>query len=507
MNTKKRLFTNSFSGVVQVILTVFLTFASIPIFIEKLGLDLYGVFSLISIIGNLNTLANFGLNGALLIYLAKQGKCMESNYDIVVTYIFMIVIISVFSVIAISLRGIIVNQVFAIPLAYYNESKLLLIYMVLSNALLLLGQVSTTIIDSQQKIFFSNISQFFYSLLYWGSLVCIVSLGGNLAQIGIGAFIAAFLWFLLVTIIAKKVWGSLKLQWLLSRFLASLRKQLSYGSKIYASGLIAFFFEPISKLLLSHFVGVRSAGLFDIGLRVKVQLNSIITKSLYPFFPFIASSYDSEILRYRIYDMSKKIQLFVIPISVILFYCLPIIMKLWLGKEVLEDATEFVRVITVSMLLFSPAMIPIYQFLLAKKHANKTIIIMLSMVVSNAIIFYLLYSFVGSYAILFANSIALLVSFVLLNYYQIVYLEIKWQNVIAYQIKLAFMLLVMSILCFIFYVSKSLSLLDLLIYPTLVYFIFVIFNKKYLFFTSLDAKIYLSTVGIADRIVRKLLFL
>ena len=54
MTKKKVLINNSISGVCQLVITALLTFFSIPVFIHKLGTDLYGVFALVSVIGNLN---------------------------------------------------------------------------------------------------------------------------------------------------------------------------------------------------------------------------------------------------------------------------------------------------------------------------------------------------------------------------------------------------------------------------------------------------------------------
>ena len=54
MTKKKVLINNSISGVCQLVITALLTFFSIPVFIHKLGTDLYGVFALVSVIGNLH---------------------------------------------------------------------------------------------------------------------------------------------------------------------------------------------------------------------------------------------------------------------------------------------------------------------------------------------------------------------------------------------------------------------------------------------------------------------
>ena len=82
MTKKKVLINNSISGVCQLVITALLTFFSIPVFIHKLGTDLYGVFALVSVIGNLNLFTNLGLDVSLTKFIAEQGKSTESDKDI-----------------------------------------------------------------------------------------------------------------------------------------------------------------------------------------------------------------------------------------------------------------------------------------------------------------------------------------------------------------------------------------------------------------------------------------
>ena len=84
MTQKKVLIKNSLFGIIQFIAVAILTFLCVPIFINRLGVDAYGVFALITILGNLNFFSSFGLNSALLVFLSKQGKTEESQRDIVV---------------------------------------------------------------------------------------------------------------------------------------------------------------------------------------------------------------------------------------------------------------------------------------------------------------------------------------------------------------------------------------------------------------------------------------
>lgn len=64
-------------------------------------------------------------------------------------------------------------------------------------------------------------------------------------------------------------------------------------------------------------------------------------------------------------------------------------------------------------MLFSPPTIPIYLFLLAKGHPEKTIVFQSFTVIANMLLFISLYPFIGLYSILAANALECLGSFYL----------------------------------------------------------------------------------------------
>ncbi|MGB4659604.1 MAG: oligosaccharide flippase family protein [Mobilitalea sp.] len=504
---KNKLIHNSFSGLLQVILTALLAFISVPIFINKLGLEVYGTFAIVSIVGNLNSLANFGLNGALMIYISKQGKGKQSNNDIIATIIFMFLVILIVSFIMLTFRDFILVKIFAIPEAHFIEASLLFRLLIVSNAILLFGQTGTAIIDACQKVYISNIIQFIYSLLYWGGIIVVILMGGRLYTIGMVILFSSILWFGLISYSVFKIWGRLDFSKLFSAFLPSIKKQLAYGSKIYFTGIIAFLFEPLSKILLSNFVNINAVGIFEIGFKIKTQINSLIAKSLYPLLPFIASKGSTNEFKHRLYDFSTKIQIFIMPFSVILFFCFPYLINLWLGDNNSNEATVFVSVMTISMLLFSPSKIPIYQFLLANNRAGKTFLIQLSSVIVNIAFFFLFLSKYGQYSILISNSLAFLSSYIICSIFQIIYFNISWK-VILYQ-ELNFLVIFVLLIIPSILVNKLIpsGVIDLLVYPIITYLAFLIINKKFRLFNKKDSQYYFGTLGKFDFLFRKIFWI
>ncbi len=478
--TKEKLIRNSAIGLLQFGLTALLILVSVPVFINKLGLELYGIFAIVSVIGNLNLLTNFGLNGALLVYVSKQGKCRESDHDIIATLFIMFTIMLVFVSIAIIFKESIITQIFSVPQQFVYDAEILLIYLVVANALLLMGQTYTAVIDAEQKIHLSNIGQFVYSLLYWGGMILTVTFGGNLKDIGFVALISAIIWYLIVFVLFRQIWGKLNYTDLKKQFPKVAYKQITYGTKIYLAGFTGFMFEPLSKILLSNFIGVNAVALFEIGTKIKGQINGVFSKAFYPFLPFIANSSDNDKLKKYVFDFTKKIQLIVIPISIVAAFDLPILTRLWLGNENFKEATVFIITLTISMLLLSAPILPVYQYLSAKNKADKNIWIQFSAVLVNLIVFFALYKYTGLYTILISNTLAFVASYLVGNFYQYKYLTANYYSARFYYLKLLAFGIICTLCCLLIRYFVPIGLWDLVFFPLVVTitFIFFIRNQK-----------------------------
>ncbi len=223
-------------------LSMVLMFYAIPLFIHIKGGEVYGVFSLLMISGNLNVLANLGLTSSLVKFLASQGKQLESNYDIVVSIVIIAIISLCIAFIGIIFRSYILSNILNIPPGLYHESLLLWICLLLANIFLLLGQIFNSILDSQQNIHLTNLLQLGYNILYWVSIIVVLYLGYSLAAVGLGILLAAVLWCVSVGIISLYQWGSLSVRGLKREYLRIAKKQLSYSIQIYTGSMLTFFF-------------------------------------------------------------------------------------------------------------------------------------------------------------------------------------------------------------------------------------------------------------------------
>ena len=241
MVEKKRLINNSISGVVQLLITALLTFFCIPVFILKLGTELYGVFAIVSVVGNLNVFTNLGLDSSLTKFIAAQGKCSDSNKDILVSFLLTLLAVLPISIICFFFRNFLLTDLLNVPSQYYEQAESLFCCLLISNAIILIGQNFVAVLNSIQRIYITNFVQLIYSIIYWLGIIVLVLLNHNLISIGYIILAAAIVWFVMNLCFTYSFWGKITFGVSFIDFKRHAKKQVQYGSKLYTSGLIAFF--------------------------------------------------------------------------------------------------------------------------------------------------------------------------------------------------------------------------------------------------------------------------
>lgn len=479
MSNKKLLIKNSLSGIIQLLITAVLTFLCVPILISKLGLELYGVFAVLSVVSNLSSLADLGMDRALIVYLSNQGKSRESNHDIFIALIIKVLLLFFLLVFLLAFESEILLDLLNIPSHYYNVSVVFYRCILFSNVFMILGMTFASILDALQQVYLNSFSRFVYSLIYWLGILLAILSGNGLAEIGYISILASFVWFLVTFLIALKYWGSFSIQGLYGNIKRLFIKQISYSSKIFSASILNIFFEPLSKVLISNYIGLNTVALFDVALRIRGQIASLFSKAIYPLGPYIANTPNSPYLYGLIVDITKKIHLIIIPFAVMFVFLSQILLYLWMGDATLKELTLFVSILCGSFLLFVPSTYPIYQYLYTKSLAGKTVWIQCVNVSVNVLVFFLIHRFCGLYTILYSNTIAYFCSYLLSIYFLKKFVCPDFQSISGFYVKIILLFFSLISVGYLLKFLIPLSMIDLLIYPILLG-ILSLFLMKYL---------------------------
>lgn len=408
---------NALSGPVQILVNITLVLVTIPLFIDTLGLSLYGVYALVSVVGSLGVFTNFGFNTSLIKYLAEQKDRVQSNYDIVVTFAFLAGSSFLAGVLAVMFADFILLHVLAIEAGLVDASvRWFFVASVGTAVFQVLAQVPGAVLDAQQKVYVTNGVTLAAGSA--GRIAIIVSLlmDPDLATIGWITFVSAAVGMLSLAGFALKTWGHITCPDLKSQFVPVARKHFMYARSIYATAIVGTFYEPLAKILMSHFVGLAEVGFFDIALRIKTIIWNVLERLLYPILPMLASKSDFQDARGLVVEAQRKLLLVVAPAVVAVpFLCVPVI-AVWLG-DFLEPVVISVASIVFCYLL-ALLFVPVYQFLTIKGHPEKTLILQSVNAAVNVVLFAGLVPLFGYYGALAAFCLAVLASTALCFRYQ-----------------------------------------------------------------------------------------
>ncbi len=305
---RKKILLGSLSGIVQVAINTILVVLTVSLFIDKLGVELYGIFSLFAVIGNFNLLVNLGFNTSLIKFLVEQGRTEESNYDIITVFLVLSLILVLVTALLLFNETFVLKNIFWLPEIYLTtETSILFKTILFSSVLVILGQVPSAIFDSLQKTYLTNLLQLFYSILNKSSIIILLFVDPRLSSIGIFTLSATIIWFIILFIVAIKVWGFYRIANYSKSFIPTIKKQLKYSSKIYGSNILGFFYEPLTKILINKYIGIREVAFFEIALRIKGLFWSLIERLIYPITPLIGKLENKIQIAQIIQTVEKKI--------------------------------------------------------------------------------------------------------------------------------------------------------------------------------------------------------
>jgi O-antigen/teichoic acid export membrane protein len=406
-----RIHLSSISGGMLTVLNAGLTFVSIPILISVLGSEKYGVLALMSAVGGVNTFLNLGLASSLTKSIAEQEDKNESNLDILVTISLLAALLLPTTAIALLLKRPILTTVLGLPDEIATQAESLFLCLVFSNLLGILGQCATAILDAKGKIYQTNLLQGAHSIMYWALTVAMVLVYKDLSSVGIGQLAAYCIWFLLVLRRARAVWGPFALRGVKKNYLRIAKKQVTYGMQIYASGVIGYLYEPLTRILVSHTLGLREVGFLDIALRVRTAVLGMIGRMIYPIFPLFAGTSDISKIDRIVNDLQVKLAFIIAPtIALVILLSGPLV-SIWINHDVEAIASAVMWIVTAHLVAMMA--LPTHHFLIAKGLASRAIILQANNGIMNAAIILLTYTSLGFASAILGNVAAILSTFCL----------------------------------------------------------------------------------------------
>ncbi len=349
---------NSFFSTVAYSISSILWIVLIPLIIQRLGEETYGIWAIASIIISASNLINLGLPVALTKYTAEfVAKNQEHRIiELLRATDILYIIISVTSLfVIILLNNFIIHHVFGVREAVRAETlRNLLPLMVPLSLLFLLSTSRKSIADGYQEIRFSSQVTLFGRFANFSMTILFILKGLGVWSLYLAAVIENGLTMMFyIHFVRRKIksdsWmHSLDLThndgsnlqkwrggWKDFNFISeSLRESIKYGMNLQLSALITFGLEIFYKSFISNILGLAYLGLFQVAWRLIQVMQGFLTSALRPLFPASASliGADNKIELHLLFRkatqysilISSSILVLIIPFSDLMF-------RLWIG--------------------------------------------------------------------------------------------------------------------------------------------------------------------------------
>lgn len=419
MNIKNYLKKNVFASVGKILTVSSVTLLLLPIIIQKIGLDLYGVISLTLLFSGVSSLMDLGLSQAIV--LLSGDKKITSNQVVTSAIYINLTIISVVSIVFIVLNycgvdflGKNINLEESEKLWLLITSFLILIFMLLNN-------ICKSILEAK---FFMHVVNFslatFTPVLYL--TIYILSFFTNNISIYIVTPLLITVCLFVFYVIFIKTKTDVKLVKVDKTHIKSV---LKCSFRFLNLGIINSVIMPIMRYLFILMVAdVGMYAIFDLSFKVAMLANSLIVSLSVPMFAVF-----SKMIKEKASEMSKiAFKIFYISLGV---YVMILVGYHFLGEYILsylklsvsnlDVLYDLIFVLLVS--LGSVAVVEVfYRYFLGDNQLYKAFLMKLTVPIIAVIFFFVLsdveiiYRFIYAYGIsLIINALVILCAFLVEN--------------------------------------------------------------------------------------------
>lgn len=354
MIQSRRLFSNVVVSGLQVVVVGLSYLLLYPFLLRTLGADLFGLWTLVLATTTASNLANLGLAGSMVKFVAQYQAREDDAYVrllIQTALLTLAVVLGVVLLAAYPLFGWLLDYLVARKTPdLVDEALLLLPYALTSFWLTALAGVALSSLDGFQRVDRRGVLTMAAALLYLGLGVWLTLTDGLLglarAQVLQAAFLLVASWITLQRTMPTLPW--LPRRWSFGAF----REMLGYSVNFQLISLTQMLLMPVTSALLTRFGGVALTGYFELANRIVLQLRALIVTAYQAIVPTIADLHERDPAAVRtLYHTSLTLLLYlVLPTLALLLLVAPYLSEVFVGTGQ-PDFIRYSRLLVVGWFL------------------------------------------------------------------------------------------------------------------------------------------------------------
>jgi O-antigen/teichoic acid export membrane protein len=362
---KRRLVTNAAASVIQVLLSGAAMLLLYRFLLARLGAESLGVWAVLLATTSISRLSELGVSGSVVPFVSRFLARADSAGAISVIETAVLTTIgatSVLLLVAYPLIRLLLGLVLSpsqLPIALH-----LLPYALASLLISMTAGVYQSALDAMQRLDLRA------AVTTSGSVCLLLATFGLAPRYGLLGVTLAQICQALVMLLSSiflvhrglPALPLIPLRWSAERF----REIVSYGANLQAATVFGLLYEPIIKLLLTHFSGVTVVAYYEMANRLVQQVRALVVSAGQALTPLVSRLHDMAPAEIPVlYRRSCEVLIAVaMPIYSALIGLLPITMWLWVGHDepiflfagVVLSIASFVNVLTVPSYYFNMGM-------------------------------------------------------------------------------------------------------------------------------------------------------
>ncbi len=329
---KHRVLINVIMSIVQIVVVSGVLFFLYRFLLKTIGVEQFGIWSLVLATTSIMNIANFGLSGSVVKFVAKyvareEGKNVSGVIQTAV--ISLAIIVGLVLIIGYPLIKYVLTLV--VPEGSIEYAIKILPYALISLWLTMITGVFQSGLDGFQRIYIRNFLRIGGSIFY--AILCFVFAPQNgLIGLAYAQIINSSIILVLSWILIRRFFPALPIipyQWNRTLF----KEIISYGVKFQTISITAMFCAPITKVLLSKFGGLSMVGYYEMANRMVQQFRALIVSANRVLVPSIADLQEKNPERIRPVYLTNYNLLFylALPLYTLIIISTPLISELWIG--------------------------------------------------------------------------------------------------------------------------------------------------------------------------------
>lgn len=332
---------------------ILITMASYPIYLKYLDAEMYGLWTIVSVVLTYSQLGQLRIGAALIKYAADNywKKDFRSITEYTTTAFYILTPISlIFVCVLFFLNGPIAGLL-GVKESLRSEGEQLIFYVgIISMLSFYIDILRSTIIGagrmdiSRTVLFFCRFFQIMLAvgLLIWGFGIWSLYLGFLFYQVAaIMSFIIILKYTLKIQIFGLYAYKKQK-----------MKEIFSYSGTLTIASIANVLVVPFNKIILSRYVGLSEVAYYHIAYRLINALRGSIFKGLEAIVPKFSELYSRNMGAVKpLLATHKKAMLFALvatlPLFALIFVFANPILKIWLGKGFHDEITVILQILLI----------------------------------------------------------------------------------------------------------------------------------------------------------------